>query len=128
MKIKHKYGAKPTIKNGFRFDSKIEAKIATFFEILQRKGVVIFFLKQVPFHLPGKTKFVCDFQVFWSNGEVSFVDAKGVETAMFVLKKKQTECLYPVEIEIWKIVPNIEKFLRDYEERDKKMGNRVLSC
>lgn len=67
---------------------------------LKRSGHVLFFLRQVPFHLPGNTKYVCDFQVFNSDGTVCFVDVKGFETTEFKLKKKQVEAIYPITIEI----------------------------
>jgi hypothetical protein len=43
-----------------------------------------------------------DFLVFDADGHVRFVDVKGMETPMFVLKKKQVEALYPFTIEVVK--------------------------
>ena len=57
------------------------------------------FLMQVPFHLPGGVKYLLDFQIFWANKEISFVDVKGVRTDVYKLKKKQVEQLYPIVIE-----------------------------
>ena len=56
------------------------------------------YLRQICFDLPGKTKYKVDFQVFYEGGDVEFVDVKGVKTAMYILKKKQVESLYPIEI------------------------------
>lgn len=99
---KHKFGAVPTIRKGFRFASKLEARCAAWLDILVKAKKIVFYLKQIPFYLPGgKNKYVCDFQVFWTDGHVSFIDAKGKKTDMFIFKKKQVEALYPVEIEIW---------------------------
>lgn len=67
-------------------------------------GEVIFFLRQVPFHLPGNVRYVVDFVEFLASGQVDFVDVKGMETPEFKLKKKQVECLYPIEIKIVKKV------------------------
>lgn len=97
---KHKFNAKRTEIDNIKFDSKKEAQYYSTLKLQQRAGEVIFFLRQVPFHLPGNTKYVCDFQVFYSDGTVKFVDVKGVETAMFKLKKKQVEELYPIQIDI----------------------------
>ncbi len=39
-------------------------------------------------------------QVFYSNGDISFVDTKGKDTALSLTKRKMVEDLYPVTIEI----------------------------
>lgn len=99
MRIKHKFRAiRCTDNDGNKFDSKKEFKRKLELDLLQRTGKVLFYLRQVPFHLPGAVKYVCDFLVFWANGEVTIEDVKGVKTPMYILKKKQVEALYPVEI------------------------------
>ncbi len=98
----HKFNAKAVVVDGFRFDSKREAEYYRQLKILQQSGEVLFFLRQVPIHLPGNTRYVIDFQVFYTNGIVEFIDVKGVETEMFKLKKRQVEDLYPFEIKIVK--------------------------
>ena len=40
-----------------------------------------------------------DFVVFWSDGNVTFEDVKGVRTPQYITKKKMVEALYPIEIE-----------------------------
>jgi hypothetical protein len=57
---------------------------------------------QVPFHLPGGVKYVCDFMVLYKDGLIDFVDVKGFETAEFKMKKKLVESLYGVEITVIK--------------------------
>lgn len=101
---RNKYRAKRTERKDRSFDSKLEAKYYDKLLLLQKAGEVDFFLQQVPFHLPGKTKYVCDFMVFYADGTVKIIDCKGVETSTFKLKKRQVEELYPVEIEIVKKV------------------------
>ena len=61
-------------------------------------GEVLFFLRQVPLHLPGNVKYLCDFVVFWENGEVTFEDVKGFRTALYKGKKKLIQHHYPIEI------------------------------
>ena len=100
--MKHKFRAKAVQDDGHHFPSKLEHRHYQKLLLLKKAGEVIFFLRQVPFHLPGGTKYVVDFQVFWSDGRISFIDSKGVETGMFKMKKKMVEALYPVEIELWK--------------------------
>lgn len=98
MVITHKFHAKPTTYNDNFFHSKKEARFAASLDILKRSGDVLFYLRQIPFHLPGNTKYVCDFQIFWSDGRVEFVDVKGVKTPSYIKNKKQVEALYPIEI------------------------------
>lgn len=97
---KHKFNAIRTESDGIKFDSKREAKYYQELKLRKMCGQVIFFLRQVPFHLPGGVVYRCDFQEFHSDGTVHFVDVKGMSTPMFESKKKQVEELYPVEIEI----------------------------
>lgn len=96
--IKHKFHAIPTEYDGIKFASKKEAKRYKELLLLKKAGDILFFLRQVPFHLPGNVKYLCDFVIFWTNGEVIFEDVKGVKTPMYILKKKQIEALYPIEI------------------------------
>lgn len=94
----HKFHARPTELDNIKFASRKEARYYKELKLRQQAGEVLFFLRQVPFHLTGGVKYVCDFQVFLSNGTVEFVDIKGMETDIFKLKKKQVEELYPIEI------------------------------
>lgn len=88
--------------DGFNFDSKMEARYYGQLKLLMAAGEISYFLRQVPFHLPGNVTYRCDFVVFYPNGRVRYIDVKGHETAMFRMKKKQVEELYPVEIEVVK--------------------------
>lgn len=81
-----------------RFQSLAEAKYYDQLVHLRREGVVSFFLRQCPMHLPAGIKYVVDFIVFYADETVDFVDVKGQSTPMYLLKKKQVEHLYPVEI------------------------------
>lgn len=98
MYIRHKFKAKPQELDGIKFPSKKEAKRYRELKTLQELGEVLFFLRQVPFHLEAGVKYVCDFLVFWTNGEVSIEDVKGIKTDMYILKKKMVEATYPVTI------------------------------
>ena len=96
----HKFFAKRTEYDGIKFDSKKEANY--YLQLKQRIkcNEVIFFLRQVPFHLPGNVTYRVDFQEFHQDGTVHFIDVKGMQTKDFIMKKKMVESLYPVEIEI----------------------------
>lgn len=94
-----KYSNQPTTRDGFRFDSKKEAAYYDQLKIRQQIGEVSHFLMQVPFHLPGNTRYVLDFLVFFTDGSApEYVDVKGRETQVFRLKKRQVESLYPIRI------------------------------
>lgn len=101
-KFYHKFKAKPVNDDGHRFASTLEWKYFNHLKILQKAGEILFFLRQVPFSLPGGTKYVVDYQIFTSDGCVRFVDVKGMSTPLFETKKKIVESIYPVEIEIVK--------------------------
>ena len=99
---RHKFNAVRTEVDGINFDSKLEAGYYSHLKLLVRTGEVIFFMRQPVFHLPGKTRYSADFQVFYSDGSVAFIDVKGQETKEFIRAKKQVEALYPVIIEVIK--------------------------
>ena len=82
--------------------SKLERAYFDQLKLRQKNGEVIFFLRQPTFDLVGNTTYRADFQVFLSNGEVEFVDCKGLMTPMSILKIKQVEDLYPIKIKIVK--------------------------
>lgn len=101
-RLRHKFGAERTEANGRKYASKAESRYAQDLALHQQSGQLLFWLEQVPIRLPGKTKYVVDFVEFWANGDVKFVDVKGVETQLFKLKKRQVESIYPFEIEVVK--------------------------
>jgi hypothetical protein len=98
MRIYHKFKAKPQNVDGIHFPSKKEAKRYNELLLLKKSGDILFFLRQVPFHLPGNVKYVCDFQIFWKDGSVTFEDVKGMSTPTYITKKKMVENLYPIKI------------------------------
>ncbi len=103
MSLRHKYNAKPTTTHGIRFASKREARYYDDLLLRQREGEVLVFLRQVPFHLPGNVRYVCDFLEFHTDGTVHFVDTKGFITQSFKAKRRMVEDLYaPIEIEVVK--------------------------
>ena len=99
-KSTNKYNAVAVEVDNMRFDSKLEAKYFSALKAAITGGRIAYFLRQVPFHLPGKTIYRCDFQIFWSDGAVSYVDVKGRDTPMSKMKRKQVEELYPVQIDL----------------------------
>ena len=98
--MRHKYSAIRTEHDGFKFASKKEGRYYQELKLRVKAGEVVFFLMQVPFHLPGNVKYVVDFQEFRTDGTVHFIDVKGMITDTFKMKKKMVENLYPVTIEL----------------------------
>jgi hypothetical protein len=102
--IRHKFSAKPTKRDGQHFPSQKEARFYDQLVLLKehggqgKHGPLVFFLRQVPFHLPGGVKYVVDFQLFWYDGTIEFVDVKGHRTKEFIRNKKLVEALYPIKI------------------------------
>ena len=97
---RHKYNAKKTVVDGITFDSQKEARYYSQLKLRQQAGEIEFFLRQVPFHLPGGTVLRVDFVEFHTDGSVHVVDVKGMETAEFKIKKREVEATYPIEVEI----------------------------
>lgn len=96
--IRHKFYAKTTELDGITFSSKKEAKRYTELKMLKAASEVLFYLRQVPFHLPGNVRYVCDFMVFWADGEITIEDVKGMKLRLYEAKKKILEATYPIEI------------------------------
>jgi hypothetical protein len=98
VSVRHKFGNIPTEADGITFQSKKEARYYQDLLLARRSGDLLFFLRQVPFHLPGGIRYVVDFAEFWKNGDVRFVDVKGFKTHTYVTKKKIVESTYPIKI------------------------------
>lgn len=93
-----KYRAVKTVVDGIKFDSKKEAAYYVKLKIDMASGAVKYFLRQVPFHLPGGKRYVCDFMVVDSEGQIEFTDIKGKITPVYALKKSIVEATYPIKI------------------------------
>ncbi len=95
----HKYRAKPTEVDGIKFPSRKEARYFQNLLLARRSGELLFFMRQVPFYLPGGVRYICDFAELWRSGEARFVDCKGYKTPLYIVKKKIVEAIYaPIKI------------------------------
>lgn len=99
---RHKFNAVSVEYDGIKFPSKLEGRYYLNLKLRVEAGEVLFFLRQVPIHLPGGTKLVIDFLEFHADGTVHFVDTKGVETDSFKIKRREVEAIYPFTLEIVK--------------------------
>lgn len=97
-KPRHKFSAQMTERDGLKFRSKKEARFYDDLKLQQLAGDVMFFLRQPKFDLPGRVTYSADFIVFYSDGDCKIIDVKGFKTKDYIMKKKQVESLYPVEI------------------------------
>ena len=116
-----KYANVPTEVDGIRFDSKLEAKYYVELDLRRKAGDVMYFLRQVPFHLPGGVIYRVDFMVVSRSTydrtpgydtadsdvdpirpplDISYIDCKGWDTAAGKNKIKMVEALYRVKIEL----------------------------
>ena len=95
-----KYRNQPTVVDSIRFDSKKEARYYEQLKLRQAAGEVWYFLRQVPIYLPGGTRYVIDFVVFFKDAKRApeYVDVKGRETQVFRVKKREVEHHYPIRI------------------------------
>lgn len=99
-KKKNKYNAVKVKRGEKTFHSKLEARMYDLLKYQKDAGTVKFFLMQVPIQLPGNTKYVVDFLIFYENGDIEFLETKGKMTPMANLKIKQAEALYPIKIRV----------------------------
>jgi len=97
-KKRSKYNADRTMVDGINFDSRKEATYYSTLDLMQRAGEIQWFLMQVPFRLPGNITYRLDFMVMKNDGTFDLIDVKGMKTKEYVIKKKQVEALYGVEI------------------------------
>ena len=94
----NKYGNQKTQYKGMSFDSKKECEYYIYLSALEAQGEIsdlqrqIRFTLQPSFEFHGKTNraitYVADFTYFDKDGIYHVVDAKGVKTDVYKLKKK----------------------------------------
>lgn len=97
-----KYHATPTVVDGVRFDSHLEARHYSQLRLLQRIGSVLELERQPVFDLVVGgccvARYIADFRVVFADGEIQIRDCKGVRTPVYRLKRKLFEALYPFRI------------------------------
>lgn len=98
----HKYKAIRTVIDGHSFPSRLEASVYSTLQLLLKAGKIIG-LRQQPQVFLSKARIVYkpDFLVEANEGSY-YVEAKGIETNEFLLKKKLWKSYGPAKLEIWK--------------------------
>lgn len=89
---KNKYGACKIDFNGHRYDSKLEARVAEDLEFQRLSGLLIEVKQQVKIPLVVKgvliCTYYCDFRTVDKYGQVTYIEAKGLELPVWQIKKK----------------------------------------
>lgn len=95
-----KYGNRRTEYAGVTYASGLEALVAAQLDFMQRTtGEVVRWERQVPFDLGSGIRYVADFVVHYATGAPRTIDAKGMLTPEFKLKRKLFEEKYgPLDI------------------------------
>lgn len=96
--LKHKFGAMRCEHDGIKFSSKKERNRYLELQQLVKVGEIRMVLLQPRFDLSGGVKYYADFQIFWTDGNVTHEDVKGVRTSLYIAKKKMVEEKYQIEI------------------------------
>lgn len=100
MAYKNKYGNVKVVLDGYKFDSKKEARRWAELKLLERAGIIEHLRRQEPFVLiPSQYDdrtlelieraviYKADF-VYKENGELVVEDCKGVRTKEYIIKRK----------------------------------------
>lgn len=110
---RHKFNAIRVERDGRKFSSKAEASYHGWLQQEQAAGRLVFFLWQVPLHVPGHPgviRLVLDFLEFWADGTITFTDVKGMQTEAFKLKRRQVQAAYPISIRTAKMLKSGPRF------------------
>ena len=99
-----KYKNKKVVVDGVKFDSKHEAEYYLYLKRLKEEGKIKDFGLQHKFELQpsfkkyGKThraiSYTVDFAIYHNNGDVEYVDVKGMETQQGIMRKKMFDYLF----------------------------------
>jgi hypothetical protein len=96
---KNKYGAKKQTYNGVKYDSTFESKVAEDLDWQLKAGELVEIKRQVKIamHVNGVfiTNYYVDFRTVDRHGQVTYVEAKGIETKDFLIKKRLFIALLP---------------------------------
>jgi len=96
-----KYGAKKTIVDGIKFDSKAEAARYAVLQKLAHIGLIKNLRMQVVYKLAVNDQLICkyiaDF-VYERNGIEVVEDVKGMRTREYILKRKLMKAVFGIQI------------------------------
>lgn len=99
----NKYGAKKTIFNGYKYDSKFEAGVAASLEIRKKANDIKDYEQQFKVEIwcyretgekAFKVSHKVDFRIHHNDGSYELLEAKGVETADYKMRRKFLENIW----------------------------------
>ena len=98
-------GARATIVDGIKFQSKLESDRYRELKLLQASGAVLYFLRQVPFVAATGVVYRCDFFVIWNRTgtpleTISVEDCKGHLTGESRIKIAAVQDRYGIKIKL----------------------------
>lgn len=97
-----KYRNTPTMEDGQRFDSKLEAACYRELKWRQAAGELRYVLRQIPLRLEGGIIYRADFMAYRTDGEIEWIDAKGKDTQASINKRRQVKARYGIDVTIWR--------------------------
>ncbi len=102
--VRSKYGAQPQHYQGHRYASKAELAFRMHLDLLKANGRVLWYLFQVPIHLPAGegvrgVRYVMDYLVMLADKTVVAVDVKGRDTDTSRVKRSVASSVVPFKIE-----------------------------
>lgn len=97
--MRHKFNAIRTTVDDISFSSKKESEYYRMLKLRQMSGEVLFFLRQVRFDLEAGLRYTVDFMEFHADGNIHFVEVKGMRSKDYIMRKKLVESQYPIKIE-----------------------------
>jgi hypothetical protein len=102
VRVRSKYGSRPDVVDGFRFDSQLEARRYRQLLLLKQAGQIKYILRQVPFWLAEGVTYRLDFLIEWlqPNQGTTFEDVKGVLTQTSRTKIRLVEQQYGIQIRL----------------------------
>lgn len=100
-----KYRNKVTRVDGIRFDSKLEADRYVEILLLRKTGIVLWFLRQVPFDVASGVVYRADFLIVWNRTGtpqecVTIEDCKGVLTPTSRVKIAVVQERYGINVKL----------------------------
>lgn len=84
--------------NNYNYDSRFEARVAAELDLLQAAGEITTIERQFKISLDVAghhiANYYCDFRVEYPDGTFELIEAKGVETEAYRLKRKLMEAIW----------------------------------
>jgi hypothetical protein len=137
---KPKYKAKKVFIDDIKFDSRLEADFYLHALILKQEGIIESFELQPVYILQPSfvknekkiqpIKYIADFKVYYTNGEVEIIDVKGMTTPDFAIKRKMFEYIFPkLHLRVLKYIKSAGGWIEHDDDkkakREKKKKEKI---